>query len=288
MINLKRTSCYALASAVVLGVAACSTGETSPTGLRAPTSPRYVVGPVPDQTAVVCKVGPVGTYDFSASNSGGANTGDVFLGTSFSLTVTDAAVPACVTVFTRVNGDNISDAPAAIAVTELAHAGTSLQSVVDSGGAVAGIISGATATVYVNGFHSAKVTYTNIADAVGCTYTQGWYKNHTTQWPTGFSPNDIFDGGLSWIDLYNTPPKKGNAYIQLAHQYMTALMNVANGASVPASVQTALDAAAAYFAAGGDNAGSGDITGVASILDAYNNGLAAGGPAHCSDEVIVH
>jgi hypothetical protein len=113
---------------------------------------------------------------------------------------------------------------------------------------------------------------------VGCTYTQGWYKNHTSQWPAGFSPTASFDGWGTWINLYNTPPKKGNEYIQLAHQYMTALMN-ASGASVPANVQVALDKAAAYFAAGGAGTGSGDIAGVAAILDAYNNGFT--GPGHC-------
>lgn len=286
MMNLKVQLSYALASAVVLGVAACSNGGGDSTSrFASPTGPSFVVTPVPPQTATVCKIGPVGTYDFSASATENDNPGDNLLGASFSINVTVAGVPRCVTVFTRVNADpvGVADAEAAIAVTELPHAGTTLQSVVDSGGARAGVISGATATIYVNGYHSAKVTYTNVANPVtgGCTYTQGWYKNHTSEWPAGFSPDARFDGGLTWINLYNTPPKGGNAYIQLAHQYMTALMNVAGGASVPASVQTALDAAAAYFAAGGNNAGSGDITGVAAILDAYNNGLAAGGPAHC-------
>jgi hypothetical protein len=167
MTNLKLHSCYALASAVVLGVAACSNGGGDTTRFAAPTGPSADLLLVP-QTAVVCKVGPVGTYDFSASATGNDNTGDLLLGASFSLTVTDAAVPACVTVFTRTNSEldaGGADAPAAVVVTELAHAGTSLQSVVDSGGAVAGTTVGAVATVYVNGFHSAKVTYTNVADA---------------------------------------------------------------------------------------------------------------------------
>ncbi len=56
-------------------------------------------------------------------------------------------------------------------------------------------------------------------------------------------------------------------------------MNKASGASVPADVQTALNKAAAYFAGGGNGTGSGDITGVAAILDAYNNGFK--GPGHC-------
>ena len=289
MKNLKLHSCYAIASAVVLGVAACSNGGGDSTRFAAPTGPSADLIAV-TRTAQVCKIGPVGTYDFSASATGNDNVGDNFLGTSFSINVIVADLPTCVTVFTRINAepDNTgSDAPAAIAVTELAHTGTTLQSLTATDGATPTIISGATATMYINGFHDAVATYTNVpVHVAGCTYTQGWYKNHTTQWPSGFSPNTIFDGGLSWINLYKTPPK-GSQYIILAHQYMTALMNIANGASVPADVQTALDKAAAYFAAGGNGAGSGDITGVAAILDAYNNGLAAGGPAHCADEVIV-
>jgi len=83
------------------------------------------------------------------------------------------------------------------------------------------------------------------------------------------------------IDLLNTPPK-GSQYIILAHQYITALLNIQGGSSVPPAVQTALDTAAAYFAGGG--AGAGDpnvnISGVSTILDDYNNGIS--GPGHCA------
>ena len=293
MNNRKLNSCYALASAMVLGAAACSAGGGDAT--LSPTSPRFHEETVQVlRTAQVCKVGPVGTYDFSASATGNDNAGDSQV-SNFSIPVTVAGSPTCVTVFTRINAepDNTgADAPAAVTVTELAHAGTTLQNLTATDGATPSVINGATVTMYINGFHDATATYTNVADHVppptgGCTYTQGWYKNHTSKWPTGFAPSTSFDGWLSWINLYNTPPK-GSQYIILAHQYMTALMNVASGASVPPAVQTALDAAAAYFAAGGNGAGSGNIAGVAGVLDAYNNGLAAGGPAHCSDEVIVH
>ena len=97
-------------------------------------------------------------------------------------------------------------------------------------------------------------------------------------------------GGPIWVqlaprffgyNLFNTPPK-GSQYIILAHQYITALLNIQGGSSVPPAVQTALNTAAAYFAGGG--AGAGDpnvnISGVSTILDNYNNGLT--GPGHCN------
>jgi hypothetical protein len=134
----------------------------------------------------------------------------------------------------------------------------------------------------VNYYHGVHLVYHN--DPVvnnGCTYTQGWYKTHTSEWPSGaYAPGTTFDGWKSWIDLYNTVPK-GNQYIILAHQYMTALLNIQGGASVPAAVQTALDTAEDYFTGGGVGTGdsSVDISGVATILDDYNNGLT--GPGHC-------
>jgi len=280
MKTLKLTASLVLSCAAAIGIAACSNGTDGSSRLS-PTSPSRVS--IVGQTGQLCKVGPVGSYTFDLVFGGSANAGDIQGSTPVTLQVTDAAVPVCTYVFTRVQSSGGDTDPAAtIQITEQAAAGTGLQSITTGGGAAAPVVDQANrrVTISVNAFHSATTTFTNIAIG-GCTFTQGWYKNHTTQWPSGFSPNDVFDGGLTWINLYNTPPKKGNEYIQLAHQYMTALMNVANGASVPPAVQTALDAAAAYFALGGAGAGSGDITGVAAILDAYNNGLASGGPAHC-------
>ena len=46
---------------------------------------------------------------------------------------------------------------------------------------------------------------------------------------------------------------------------------------MPPLVQTAFDAAAAYFAGGPD----GSLTDWASTLDDFNNGLALSGPPHC-------
>lgn len=278
---LKLSARYALVSAAVIGIGACSTGGTDgSSSLLSPTGGSLAVTPAP-QTGQLCKSGPVGTYNFDLVYGGSTNSNDATVSTPVSLQVTDAAVPVCTTVFTRTEWSGADFDPAkSIQITEQAAAGTGLQDISTGGGAAAAVIDepNRRITIFVNAFHSATTTFTNVAVG-GCTFTQGWYKNHTTQWPTGFSPNDIFDGGLSWINLYKTPPKGGNAYIQLAHQYMTALMNVANGAAVPPAVQTALNAAAAYFAAGGAGAGSGNIDGVAAILDDYNNGLT--GPGHC-------
>jgi hypothetical protein len=276
MKHLKVSSCYAVAAAL-LGVVACS--PTSGDGARfAPTGPSLDVSVSP-QTARLCKSGPVGTYDFTVSNSGSTNTGDVLVAAP-SITVTDANTPVCTTVFTRSQYSGaMTDAAAVLTIVEGAAPGTNLSNITTTGSEASTPVidvPGRKVSVGVNAFHSATATFYNVAVVLrGCTYTQGWYKNHTSSWPSGFSPNATFySSGKTWIDLYNSPPK-GSQYIILAHQYMTALMN-ASGASVPADVQAAMDAAETYF-----STGSGNISGLADILDAYNNGLAAGGPGHC-------
>jgi hypothetical protein len=275
MHNLKAASCFAVAAAL-LGAAACS---TSGDGSRfAPTGPAFDVSVTP-QTAQVCKTGPVGSYGFTVTNTGTTNTGDVLVAAP-TVTVTDASVPVCTTVFTRSQyAGGTVDPAAIITIVEDAAPGTVLTSVTVTGNPATSPsvdLAGRSASFGVNAFHTATANFVNVAvELHGCTYTQGWYKNHTSSWPSGFAPSDLFySSGKSWIDLYNTPPK-GSAYIILAHQYMTALMN-ASGATVPADVQAAMDAAETYF-----STGSGDITGASDVLDEYNNGLAAGGPAHC-------
>jgi hypothetical protein len=139
----------------------------------------------------------------------------------------------------------------------------------------------------------------DVACAAGCTLTQGYWKTHSefgpapydatwAQLPAGASTM-FFDTGKTWYKVFWTAPA-GNAYYNLAHQYMAAKLNQLNGASVPPEVQTALDSAAALLAYyDGNPKPMSDIKGsvrsqflsLASTLDKYNNGLI--GPGHCSE-----
>jgi len=54
--------------------------------------------------------------------------------------------------------------------------------------------------------------------------TQGYWKNHPCAW-VGISPGDeFFDSGMSWMELFWTPPA-GDMIIVLAHQYMASMLN---------------------------------------------------------------
>ena len=149
-----------------------------------------------------------------------------------------------------------------------------------------------------NSGHGTTVTFHFEPDAVtgtGCTYTQGWWKN---KFGGPVSAAYDFDGGTNnGLAILETPPMKGNVYYILAHQYIAATLNVANGASMDDGgagaaddVLSAYNAATAYFVAASPGTPlpgtytKEQVTALAAILDAYNNGLL--GPGHC-DEVVA-
>jgi hypothetical protein len=126
----------------------------------------------------------------------------------------------------------------------------------------------------------------------GCTLTQGYWKTHSKYGPAPYDDTWakigedtlFFHSGKSWMTLFKTPPKGGDAYLQLAHQYMAARLNVEAGASVPSSVASAMTSAEALFNAVGSSFNKTQTTqarSLAGVLGSYNEG--ALGPGHCSE-----
>jgi hypothetical protein len=136
----------------------------------------------------------------------------------------------------------------------------------------------------------------------GCTLTQGYWKTHSkygpaskpdATWnllPGGLGPDTTFFlSGTTWINVFNTAPA-GNVYYQLAHQYMAARLNILNGASSTAAVDSAIAGATTFFntytpAQAGALAKSStarqNALGWAGTLGSYNEG--AIGPGHCDE-----
>lgn len=122
----------------------------------------------------------------------------------------------------------------------------------------------------------------------GCTLTQGYWKNHTgpNDWPAPYDPaTSSLCGGL-FTTILDTPPAGGDAWYILAHQWIAATLNVANGACVTSDVASALSASETLLLAycGTENipANSPDgqeATSLSTLLDDYNNGII--GPGHC-------
>lgn len=124
----------------------------------------------------------------------------------------------------------------------------------------------------------------------GCTRTQGYWKSKPgVLWPSRYDPDaPFFSSALTWRRVLETPPQGGNGYLILAHQYIAALLNIANRASAPAGVRSVIDQATNYFTGGAtpDSCGGAACATQktwAGILDTYNNGLYPGAPAHCPD-----
>ena len=142
----------------------------------------------------------------------------------------------------------------------------------------------------------------NVQCVLGCTLTQGYWKTHavfgTKKYDDAWNligaskSNTIFySSGKTYLQVLNTPVQ-GNAYYQLAHQYIAAKLNSLNGATVPANVQNALTQAntlfgsytPAYIASlKSNNALRQQFVNLAGILGSYNEGLQ--GVAHCSEQV---
>lgn len=135
----------------------------------------------------------------------------------------------------------------------------------------------------------------------GCTLTLGYWKTHSEFGPAPYddtwallSPDGadtpFFLSGQSYYEVLWTPPA-GNAYYNLAPQYIAAELNFLNGAD-PSAAQDAFDDATALFntytpeavaALKGNNAVRKEFISLAEILDDYNNGLI--GPGHCDEDV---
>ena len=99
----------------------------------------------------------------------------------------------------------------------------------------------------------------------------------------------FFLSGATWINVFWTAPK-GNAYYNLAHQYMAAKLNIYGGASVPGSVATAIANAEAWFSLYPPShsfwkTNKTQVTNAAGVLGSYNEGSV--GPGHCSEAPVA-
>jgi hypothetical protein len=143
---------------------------------------------------------------------------------------------------------------------------------------------------------STVVVDVTVACQLGCTLTQGYWKTHSSYGPAPHDEdgwagheNDIFflSGQTQYQVLWTAP--SGNAYYVLAHQYIAAARNAANGATFT-DAQAAFDAATALFqtytpaqvkAMKNNNAVKQQFITLAFLLDQYNNGIT--GPGHCTE-----
>ena len=129
-----------------------------------------------------------------------------------------------------------------------------------------------------------------------CTFTQGYWKNHNKYCPNSSQnipwPKCAQDPqgedtqlcGMTWLFILQTEPN-GNAWYILAHQWIAAELNVCNGASAPANVQSCMTQSQSMLIQNCASIDCSSSTGqqavsMAQVLDNFNNS----GEGSCSPE----
>lgn len=84
----------------------------------------------------------------------------------------------------------------------------------------------------------------------GCTFTQGYWSNKPgVVWPAGLPQRDdlFFNSGRTYQQIMDASLRGGNAYLNLAHQYIAATLNAGNGACEPQSVVDLIGQSNTFF-----------------------------------------
>ena len=148
----------------------------------------------------------------------------------------------------------------------------------------------------------------NIECPQGCTLTQGYWKTHNQSFRDarngrGPAPDDawlligvaaedtpFYLSGQTWFQVFWTAPK-GNAYYNLAHQYMAAKLNVLDGVDASTTIDGYIAEAEGLFATytpaqiaakKPNDAVRQRFIELAGYLGAFNEGLA--GVDHCTED----
>jgi hypothetical protein len=237
----------------------------------------------------------------AADNSNGTVTGSY----QFTINAVQSGSPVTIPVTVPVNGcsDAILFDFGSATITETATPTTTLTgiSVSPPEDLVSSDLGNRTVTVTLVNYITVVATFTNqnVPTVHGCTLTWGYYKNHGSVVTSVMGGGTILVGAdaldAAHVNALLGINENGNNYlIKLVHQLIAAELN-SIGASVPASVQTAINAANALIAQQGGASGSATpsttvtylgttytASGLEGTMDVYNNGNAAGGPRHCA------
>jgi len=130
----------------------------------------------------------------------------------------------------------------------------------------------------------------------GCVLTQGYWKTHSEFGPAPYddawamlsngASTAFFSSNQTWYQVLRTPPAGGSAYYLLAHQYISAKLNIMNAAATTPEVTAAISWAEAFFTAYTpastlSKTVRNTAVSYASLLEQYNRGLV--GTGHCSE-----
>ncbi len=252
---------------------------------------------------------PAGAYSFSTAgssvNASGAASQTLVANGVINVPA-NSVTPTCFTVFDRLNPANPNfDSEAQIAVSITAPGGavyTSTSCVLDPDTPAPADCAGTAVSVFANFFHGTRVTFAFEAPAiVGCTLTQGYWKNHEeTAEPLfasggpiiiDFGANGVAGGTGANADrvvtfaTYQAFMRQSSRDYQyaLGQQLIAAELNIRNGATASPAVLAAMNEARVLLYQGVSDAEKARASELNDILTEFNEGDAAGSSPHCDD-----
>lgn len=123
-----------------------------------------------------------------------------------------------------------------------------------------------------------------------CTYTLGYWKNHSSAWPVSTLTIGTATYAKPQLLLILSQPAQGNGLVSLFHQLVTVKLNLVQGATPTAAVASAISAADAMIGGlrpppvGSGELMPGDTSALTQTLDDFNNGIT--GPGHCKSTPV--
>ena len=132
--------------------------------------------------------------------------------------------------------------------------------------------------------YSPNLLGTTTPQGENCTFTIGYWKNHTDVWPPGnLTLGTVVYTPAQLLSILNQPVA-GNGLVSLAQQLIAAKLNIANGAdatSIAATITAAdnLIGGLVVPPVGGGFLAPATTSALTQALDDYNNGVT--GPGHC-------
>jgi hypothetical protein len=131
------------------------------------------------------------------------------------------------------------------------------------------------------------ISFTVVECSSGCTLTQGYWKNHSDDWPvSGLTLGTVAYTTSELLSIYGAPVA-GNGLISLAHQLIAAKLNIANGAN-PSAISGSITAADALIGSlvvppvGSGSLEPSATSALVTALTNFNEGIT--GPGHCESQ----
>lgn len=298
MMNVKLSTSLAAAATVALLAACAGTGTDVSSPMAAPAGASRVLtsataagetgNNTPNQGEVeVCKYGTNAT--FRVGPTGGSTTTFEVADGTCKVVVVDKTTGSAANSYTIQEVASSAYTLQSILRTDIQFIANTTTDITSAQVAVSDPV-----VALINAFHGVHLVYhNNPVQQTGCTYTKGWYRNNGSSTVIAVDGRSIAEAQA----IFKATPGKPNGVtwgadnnnLNLYQQLLAALNNLNGDATGgPPAVDAAIAAALAATSGSGLSiivAAGTDVSGLISVLSAFNEGTYGGWP-HCGDEIL--